>query len=59
MADREMPSSVRIALWLIAAAIVLGLVGLIFRVLRWLLIVAAVLVLAAGAVRWYLDRDGT
>lgn len=59
MADREMPSSVRIALWLIAAAIVLGLVGLIFRVLRWLLIVAAVLVLAAGAVRWYLDRDET
>lgn len=59
MADREMPSSVRIALWLIAAAIVLGLVGLIFRVLRWLLIVAAVLVLAAGAVRWYLDHDET
>lgn len=53
-----MSKPVRIALVLVAAAIVLAVLGLILRALRWLLYVAIVVVLAAAAVQWLAGRTG-
>ncbi|MDZ7705075.1 MAG: hypothetical protein U5L04_11405 [Trueperaceae bacterium] len=50
---------VRLALALLAVAIVLGIIGLILKALRWLLYVAVVVLLVAGAVRWLMGSDRT
>lgn len=50
---------VRLALILLAVAIVLAVVGAILKALRWLLYVAIVLLLIAGAVRWLMGSDST
>jgi len=47
-----------IAAWLIGLAIVLAIVGLVLRALRWLLIVAAVIVVI-GALVGYRGRSDT
>lgn len=43
---------VRLALILLAVAIVLAIVGVVLKALRWLLYVAIVVLLAAGLVKW-------
>jgi hypothetical protein len=43
---------------LIAAALILGVLGLVLRALRWLLVIAAV-VLLIGAVTGFLGRRAT
>lgn len=48
---------VRLALILLAAAIVLAIVGAILKALRWLLYVAVVVLLVAGLVRWLSGSD--
>lgn len=53
-----MSKPVRIALVLVAAAIVLAILGLILRALRWLLYVAIIVLLTAGAVQWLASRRG-
>lgn len=50
---------VRLALLLLAVAIVLAIVGAVLKALRWLLYVAVVVLLAAGAVRWLVGSDDT
>lgn len=49
-------SAFKVAGALLALALVLAIVGLVVRVVRWLLIIAAVLVVAAAAVRWLVGR---
>lgn len=58
--DRTTPVKriLRIAGLLIALAVVLAVIGLVLRALRWLLIVAAV-VLVIGAIFGYRGRSGT
>lgn len=53
-----MSKPVQIALVLVAAAIVLAILGLILRALRWLLYVAIIVLLTAGAVQWLASRRG-
>ncbi len=53
-----MKRMLRIAGLLIALAVVLAVIGLVLRALRWLLIVAAV-VLVIGAIFGYRGRSGT
>lgn len=48
--------TVKLVLLLLAAALVLAVVGLVVRVLRWLLYLAIVLVVVAAAVRWARGR---
>lgn len=59
-ARRSSPVSkpVRIALVLVAVAIVLAVLGLVLRALRWLLYVAIVVLLVAAAARWLVGRSG-
>lgn len=57
MADMNRP--VRLALLLLAVAIVLAVVGAVLKALRWLLYVAVVVLLVAGAVRWLVGSDQT
>lgn len=52
-------SPVRLALLLLAVAIVLAIIGAILKALRWLLYVAVVVLLVAGAVRWFVGSDGS
>lgn len=47
----------RLALVLVGIAIVLAILGLVLRALRWLLYVAIVVLLAAAAVKWLMERD--
>lgn len=51
-----MNRTAKVVLLLVAAAIVLAVVGLVVRVLRWLLYLAIALVLVATAVRWVRTR---
>lgn len=48
---------VRLALLLLAVAVVLALVGAVLKALRWLLYVAVVVLLVAGLVRWLVGSD--
>ena len=50
-------SPVRLALVLLAIAVALAIVGAILKALRWLLYVAVVVLLVAGAVRWLTGSD--
>lgn len=50
---------VRLALLLLAVAVVLAIIGAILKALRWLLYVAVVVLLVAGAVRWLIGSDST
>lgn len=50
---------VKLALVLLAVAVVLALAGLLLAALRWLLYVAVVVLLIAGAVKWFGDRDNS
>lgn len=53
----QMNRPVSLALVLLAVAVVLALIGLLLQALRWLLYVAVVVLLVAGAVKWLADRD--
>lgn len=55
----ETTSAFKVAGALLALALVLAIVGLVVRVVRWLLILAAVLVVAAAAVRWLVGHHRT
>lgn len=52
-----MSRPVRLALVLVAVAVVLAIVGLLLRALRWLLYVAIVVLLIAAAAKWIVGRD--
>ena len=49
---------VRIALFLVAVAIGLAILGAVLKALRWLLIIAAVVVVIAGLVAARRERSG-
>ena len=51
-----MNRTVKIVLLLLGAALVLAVIGLVVRVLRWLLYLAIVLVVVAAAMRWVRGR---
>lgn len=46
---------VRLALALLAVALVLAIVGVVLKAVRWLLYLAVVVLLVAAAVRWLSD----
>lgn len=48
---------VKAALTLAAIALLLAILGLVLKALRWLLYVAIVVLLLAAAARWLLGRD--
>ena len=48
---------VQIGLVLLAIAVVLGIIGAVLAAVRWLLYVAVVVLLAAGAVRFLTGSD--
>ena len=49
----------RLALVLVVVAIALAVIGAVLKALRWLLYVAIVVLLVAGAVRWLVGSDGS
>ena len=51
-----MNRTVKVVLLLVAAAVVLAVVGLVVRVLRWMLYLAIALVIVAAGVRWVRGR---
>ena len=51
-------SAVGIGVGLLVAALILAIVGFVVDVLRWLLIIAAVLVLASAVATWLSRRSG-
>jgi hypothetical protein len=55
-------TAVGAAVGLLVLALVLGIVGLVMDALRWLLILAAIVLLASAAIGWMSrsrDRSGT
>jgi hypothetical protein len=48
----------KLAAVLIVVALALAVVGLVVRVLRWLLYVAVVVLLLAAAAKWLVGRGG-
>ena len=57
--DVAVNKPIKLALGLLAVALVLAIVGALLKALRWLLYVAIVVLLVAGAVRWVASRSGT
>ncbi len=53
-----MSKPLRIALVLFVVAIVLAVLGLVLRALRWLLYAAIVVLLVSAAARWLAGRSG-
>lgn len=52
-----MSRPLKLALVLVAVALVLGILGLVLRALRWLLYVAIFVLLLAAAARWLVGSD--
>lgn len=52
-----MSRPLKLALGLVAVALVLGILGLVLRALRWLLYVAIVVLLVAAAAKWLVASD--
>lgn len=54
--DGSRSRALRLAGWLVVAAVVLAVVGLIVRVVRWLLILAAIVLVAIAVAQWLRER---
>ncbi len=51
-------TATKLAMLLLVAALILAIVGLAIRIMRWLLILAAIILIAAAAVQ-YVGRRGS